>query len=291
MTSKDWCHPSTEVANHYDTTHVREASRLDQESPIELAITTRHLNAGVRPGSVVLDVGVGAGHYAEFLATRECQLILVDISARMLELTVLRLRRAGLDGRILDVHLCSATNLQSIADGCCDAVLLLGPLYHLCRKDDRYAAAAEAFRVLKGNGTLFAAGINRLAYFRDLCRDEPTAIASRLEFHSRFLADGNLAPAQAPKIGYAHLTTVDEFRALFPRHFQENALVGIESFATSHQGQIAQLDETLREAWLDLVEQTGGTPEGLAGANHFLYIGRKLTAGIGAPGSSPRFDR
>ncbi len=29
------------------------------------------------------------------------------------------------------------------------------------------------------------------------------------------------------------------------------------------------------DAWLDLVEQTGKTPDGLGISDHFLYIGRK----------------
>jgi len=29
-------------------------------------------------------------------------------------------------------------------------------------------------------------------------------------------------------------------------------------------------------AWLDLVEQTAATPEGLGQSDHFLFVGRKL---------------
>jgi hypothetical protein len=30
------------------------------------------------------------------------------------------------------------------------------------------------------------------------------------------------------------------------------------------------------ELWLDLVEQTGTTPEGLGASDHFLFVGRKV---------------
>src|SRR5437773_10269387 len=42
-----------------------------------------------------------------------------------------------------------------------DIVLLFGPLYHLVRKKERLKALAEAHRVLKPGGLLFAAAISR----------------------------------------------------------------------------------------------------------------------------------
>jgi SAM-dependent methyltransferase len=49
------------------------------------------------------------------------------------------------------------------ADGTVDAVLLLGPLYHLTERTDRIQALREARRVLKPGGLLFAVGIGRFA--------------------------------------------------------------------------------------------------------------------------------
>ncbi|MGH7717598.1 MAG: class I SAM-dependent methyltransferase, partial [Gemmatimonadaceae bacterium] len=44
-----------------------------------------------------------------------------------------------------------------------DAVLLLGPLYHLTERDDRVRALSEAARVVRPGGTVFAAAISRFA--------------------------------------------------------------------------------------------------------------------------------
>jgi hypothetical protein len=44
-----------------------------------------------------------------------------------------------------------------------DAVLLLGPLYHLVSRAERTAAIGEAARILRPGGPLFAAAISRWA--------------------------------------------------------------------------------------------------------------------------------
>lgn len=47
-------------------------------------------------------------------------------------------------------------------DSSVDAVLLLGPLYHLVAREDRMPSLAEARRALRPGGTIFARGIGRL---------------------------------------------------------------------------------------------------------------------------------
>jgi ubiquinone/menaquinone biosynthesis C-methylase UbiE len=51
--------------------------------------------------------------------------------------------------------------------GSADAVLLLGPLYHLVEQSDRVQALREARRILKVGGVLFAAAISRFASLID----------------------------------------------------------------------------------------------------------------------------
>jgi len=50
-----------------------------------------------------------------------------------------------------------------LRDGSADAVLLLGPLYHLTRRADRVQALREAGRVARPGGPVFAAAISRWA--------------------------------------------------------------------------------------------------------------------------------
>jgi ubiquinone/menaquinone biosynthesis C-methylase UbiE len=266
------------VARHYDETIFEyEATRLSSDCPLEFAIVTRYLERYLPADAVIAEVGVGVGHYSEWLARRGARLYLVDVADRLLQTANERLQTAGLGSHILGAHRASATHLDSIAAGTCQAVLLLGPVYHLCALTDRQRAVSEAARVLEPDGLVFGAAINRLAYLRDTFRHTAGRGASWRAFHDDFLCNGNLDPVHAPPIGFAHLSTVSELRELFAPAFDELALVGVESFTGVWQAGVRDLSPADAAAWLDLVEETGKTPEGLGASDHFLYIGRRHT--------------
>jgi len=90
------------------------------------------------------------------------------------------------------------------------------------------------------------------------------------------LRDGNLDPEHAPPIGWAHLTTAAEFLAFFGGKFEPRAFLGVESFLAVWQKNFSDLPAAEAELWLDLVEETSQTPEGIGQSDHFLFIGRKL---------------
>jgi SAM-dependent methyltransferase len=173
-------------------------------------------------------------------------------------------------------HHGSATALPGLGSEIFDAVLLLGPLYHLREPEERCRAVAEAARILKRGGVLVAAGINRIAYLRALFAEHPEDVVARRDFHEQFLFDGNLDPGHAPPIGFAHLSSLEEFRGLFRHEFEEIELMGVESFTSHWQKKLNELPAAQQEAWLELVERTGATREGLGHSDHFLYVGRRV---------------
>jgi SAM-dependent methyltransferase len=267
----------SKVARHYDETSFQaELVRLPQDSPVEWAVTRRWLGRVARAGDVAAEIGVGGGHYTELLARAGCRLHLVDISARLLDATVEKLRQAGLDGRIAGRHHLSGARLEGLPSESVDLALLMGPLYHLPSLAERQRSVSESARILKRGGTLFAAGINRLSYLRDLLRFNFGPVSERVAFHQQYLRDGNLDPVHAPPIGYAHLTTATDFLALFEGRFEKVAFLGVESFTAAWQSIFGGLPAEEKELWLDLVEETSQTPEGIGQSDHFLFVGRKL---------------
>lgn len=100
----------------------------------------------------VLDVGGGTGVHAEWLASDGHTVHLIDPVPGHIEVA------ATLPGVTAEVG--DARRLPS-TDSSVDAVLMLGPLYHLTAPADRMTALREAIRVLRPGGTLIAAAISR----------------------------------------------------------------------------------------------------------------------------------
>jgi len=148
-----------EIAAHY--AEVPEGQRLAPLN-LERVRTWELLGRQLPPApAVVLDVGGAAGVYALPLAAAGHQVHLVDPVALHIE------QALGASGRQPETPLASATvgdaRRLERADASVDAVLLLGPLYHLTDRADRVKALSEARRVLRPDGVLAAAAISRFA--------------------------------------------------------------------------------------------------------------------------------
>ena len=154
-----------EILSYYE--RIDEAGRLEKAGgELEFArmqeLIRRFLPA---PPGTVLDVGGGPGRYSCWLAEQGYDVHLID----PVEKHVKQARQAS---RSQSEHpLASATqgDARSLdhADGSADAVLLMGPLYHLTDRNDRLSALCEAHRVLKPGGLLIAKAINRFASLLD----------------------------------------------------------------------------------------------------------------------------
>jgi ubiquinone/menaquinone biosynthesis C-methylase UbiE len=180
--------PPDEVLGYYALG--LERGRLDEDYfPLERArtreVVRRHLR---RPPAVVLDVGAGTGPYALWLAEAGYEVHLVDPVPLHVEQAQAASRERP-SGRLASARIGDARSLP-FADESADAVLMLGPLYHLTERDDRLRALDEARRVLRPGGLVFAAAISRFASLIDGLRgalfDDP-AFEPVVE---RDLADG-----------------------------------------------------------------------------------------------------
>jgi SAM-dependent methyltransferase len=110
------------------------------------------------PPAVVADIGGGPGLYALWLAELGYQVVHRDL----MPLHVAQLRQAASGNPRIQTAVADARQLD-LATASADAVLLLGPLYHLDRRRDRMQALAEAQRVVRPGGPVFAAAISRWA--------------------------------------------------------------------------------------------------------------------------------
>jgi ubiquinone/menaquinone biosynthesis C-methylase UbiE len=151
---------SKEIEDHY--LRSKESERLtgalgELERLRTQAILAQHLPPAP---AVICDIGGAAGVYSFPLATQGYQVRLVDPVDLHLEQARSHAVSSGVG--LTSITHGDARHLE-IPSGSADAVLLLGPLYHLVESADRQRALGEAHRILKRDGVLFAAGISRFA--------------------------------------------------------------------------------------------------------------------------------
>ncbi len=138
-----------------------EADRLaaDGRGMLEFARTVEIIDRRLPPApAVVADVGGGPGRYTAWLAGRGYQVEHRDLIPLHVEQV-----RAGANGSpMVRAQVGDALDLD-LADASVDAVLLLGPIYHLRRRVDRIGALREATRIVRPGGPVFIAAISRWA--------------------------------------------------------------------------------------------------------------------------------
>lgn len=156
---------SREVLEHYES--VSEARRLHAGiGRLERARTEELLTRFLPPPpAVVLDVGGGPGVYSCWLARRGYEVHLIDLVPRHVR-QARRASQAQPNQPLASASVGDARHLTR-AGATVDAVLLLGPLYHLTKRADRLQALREARRVLRPKGIVFCAAISRYASLLD----------------------------------------------------------------------------------------------------------------------------
>ncbi len=159
----DTPHVPAEIVDHYEH-DIDESERISSGlGSLELVRTREIIERYLPPGRLrVLDVGGGAGVHARWLAESGHAVELVDPMPRHVE----RARSLVAEGLGITAELGDARALHH-APATFDAVLLLGPLYHLTDRRDRVTAWREALRVVKPGGLVYAAAISRFASLFD----------------------------------------------------------------------------------------------------------------------------
>ncbi len=148
----------TELGAHYSRGEERDRLAAGC-GRLEFLRTTEILLRRLPPApALVADIGGGPGRYALWLAGLGYRVEHRDLMP--LHVRQLTEDAAGLSG--LRTAVGDARELD-LEDASVDAVLLLGPLYHLRQRADRVRALGEARRVVRPGGPVFAAAISRWA--------------------------------------------------------------------------------------------------------------------------------
>ena len=256
-----------EIRAYYEETGIERDRLTKGYSRLEFARTKELLERHLPPApAAVLDVGGGPGAYAAWLASLGYDVRLVDPVALHLEqaaqLAAGRFAVTSGDARQLDEE-----------DESYDAVLLLGPLYHLTEERDRLSALREARRVLRPGGVVAASAISRFASLLDGAHagylDDPEFSA----IVEQDLADGQHRSRGGPEFfTTAYFHRPEDLRAEFESAALEvTAIFGVEGPGWLLVRDDVDLSETLLRVARALEEE----PSTIGTSAHLLAVGRR----------------
>ncbi|QFY11887.1 methyltransferase domain-containing protein [Nonomuraea phyllanthi] len=246
----------------------REHARLREgRGRLELWRTQDVLRRVLPPAPArVLDVGGGPGTHAEWLSADGYEVELLDPIALHVRHAS---RLSGVTARLGDArHL-------PVPDASVDAVLLLGPLYHLHERADRVRALAEARRAVRPGGVVAAATINRYAAMHDtIYHGHYLQERERRAVHAA-LADGIML---SPGHGFtAYMHDPEEVPGEFAdAGFAEAVRYGLEG-AFWLYGDVGDWldDPERRELMLDAQRSMESVPSLLGVSGHLLTVSRR----------------
>ncbi len=110
-----------------------------------------------KPPAVIYDIGGGYGEYSWWLTSLGYEVHLFDLSVTNIEMSKI-LANEYPDCKLTSCEVCDARSVPR-EDKSADAILLMGPLYHITNYDGRISAIKECLRLLKDNGILFSAAL------------------------------------------------------------------------------------------------------------------------------------
>jgi GrpB-like predicted nucleotidyltransferase (UPF0157 family)/ubiquinone/menaquinone biosynthesis C-methylase UbiE len=228
------------------------------------------------PPARIVDVGGAAGVYSLWLAELGYEVHLVDASDRLVEEARSRSGRA--QHPLASMTVADARHLPA-ADGTADAVLVMGPLYHLTRQADRVAALREARRVLRDDGIVAAAAISRCASALDGLARELTLDPRFVAIRDRDLIDGQHRNAgdDANYFTTSYFHRPEDLRhELIEARFDDPEVLGVEGPGWLLSDFEARWADPVRRNEIFRAARVLEREPSVVGASaHFLGLGRK----------------
>jgi len=235
-----------------------------------------------KPPATIYDIGGGYGEYSWHMASLGYDVHLFDIAERNIEMSA-ELAAEYPGCRLHSAEVADAVSIDR-ASSSADAILLMGPLYHIVGRGPRMAALRESRRLLRPGGVLFSAAITR--YATTLWAMTTYGVHHRLLEEDAFcgmihreLQDGvHQVPADTAYtgMGYSFFHTPDELAGeLAEAGFTENDVRGVIGCGWLVPNLDAIWNEVrAREAIMEVVRRTDREPSLLGLSTHLLAISR-----------------
>ena len=262
-----------DIAEFYNSNADGEQSRLEYHQ-LEYDLTWRYLQDYLPSQGAILEVGAATGRYTLELARRGYAVTAVDFSAALIERCRQNLVQEGLASQV-QLVVADARNLAELTERPFDAVLLMGPLYHLIEEADRQLALKEAVKRLRVGGVIFSSSLSRFGIFGDLMKRAPQWIEDQA--HVRSFVEQGKRPDALPRGGFrGYFARESEIAPLHEALGLRTLVVaGVEPAISADDESYNRLEGEQRRSWLNLLYEVSGEKSTVGASKHLLYIGKK----------------
>lgn len=262
-----------DIATYYNSDPEREHFRLERHQ-LEFDLTWRYLMEYLPAQASILEIGAATGRYTAALALLGHSITAVDMSEMLLDHCRKVIIDRGVEKQVKFV-VADARNLNEVKETGFDAVLLMGPLYHLVEEADRKEALREVYDRLRQGGLLFSSFISRYGVLSDLLKDLPGWIEDQARVRSHL--ERGRRPDDAPREGFrGYFVTSSEIAPLHEEMgFTTITVAGVEPVISTDDESYNRLEGSQRQLWLDLFREISTEQTIIGASRHILYIGRK----------------
>lgn len=144
-----------ELLNKYYNSHDEDGRLAPRANSVEFITTMKYINKYLEKGVKILEIGAGTGRYSLALADEGYEVDAVELILHNIDVFKSKIKPE----QSVTVVQGDACDLSFIEDNKYDITLLLGPMYHLFKEEDRQSAISETIRVTKTGGVVFCAYI------------------------------------------------------------------------------------------------------------------------------------
>ncbi|MEW4208074.1 class I SAM-dependent methyltransferase [Priestia megaterium] len=256
-----------------------EWGRLERE-PIEFQVNWHFIEKHLPPSGHILDNGAGPGRYALKLAENGYELTLTDLTPHLVQTAKEKALERQVYNAFRDFHVADARNLQCCLDEQFHAALMLGPMYHLQKKQDRIEAVRELYRVTKPGGTVFISFMPRVQHvISSLTSPERLKPNNTAKALHDFYESGCFDHAEEGRFTHAYYTKIEDIIPFLKKHgFQCIELIASNVASSVNSEEWTYWKENYPEEMDSIVQlliQQASSSYHLGLSSHLLYIGRK----------------
>lgn len=267
----------SEIIQYYD--QFDEWGRLDRE-PIEFQVNWHYIKKYIPKAGNILDNGGGPGKYAMELAKEGYQVTLTDLTPKLVEFARMKAIENGLEKQFNGFFAADARNLHMFKDEQFEAVLMLGPMYHLQEEKARIKAVQELMRFTKKDGMVFVAFMPRTWHIlASLVSPEKWKPNDNMYSIYQFFQSGCFNHAEPGRFTGAYYFNIEEIKPFMEKQgFETIGLIG------SNVGAILNNDnwdywrsqgEQEMTRLISFIHERAADPNLLGISSQVLYIGKK----------------